>query len=292
MVRLRDYAFRRDASLNRHSAFTLIEIMVAVALFGIVMATVGPNMRRSSVSTKGAALALAAALTEARQQAITQQVPVALLIPSDNGGQGQADSYYIAAGEQPRVTQVKRLGGEQSDLRLMVGDWPLETSKLADPTLTTTIDPPPEATWENDFDLNLWGLPAAKDYAFVFTPRGKLLTNDLPHFDGAYHLVVSHGGRSTPTSVLGTGVMATPPTIHGLTQVGSPYTVTIDPAGSVSVSMGLVAVTVGGVTIKDQAALDAPDRPPPPGPPHPPWPHLPAACLSSPRSPCCQTRPS
>jgi prepilin-type N-terminal cleavage/methylation domain-containing protein len=258
MVRFRADVSRPDTSPNRHSAFTLIEIMVALALFGIVMATVGPNMKSSSVSTKGAALALAAALTEARQQAITQQVPVALVIPSASGTQGQANSYYIAAGEQPRVTQVKRLGGDQSDLRLMVGHWPLDTSKLKDSTLTTTIDPPPEATWENDFDLNLWGLPAPKDYAFIFTPRGKLLTNDLPHFDGAYHLVVSHGGRSTLASVPGTGVMATPPNLHGLTQVGTPYTVTVDPAGAVSVTPGLMAVTTSGVEIKDQAALTAP----------------------------------
>jgi prepilin-type N-terminal cleavage/methylation domain-containing protein len=181
MVNFRPDVSRRNVALQRRPAFTLLEIMVAVALFGVVMATVGPNMRRSSVSTKGAALALAAALTEARQQAITQQVPVALVIPSDNGSQGQADSYYIAVGEQPRVTQVKRLGGEQSDLRLMVGHWPLDTSKLTTPALTTTIAPPPEAVWENDFDLNRWGLPAAKDFAFAFTPRGKLLTNDLPH---------------------------------------------------------------------------------------------------------------
>jgi prepilin-type N-terminal cleavage/methylation domain-containing protein len=252
---------------GRHSAFTLIEVMVAVVLLGIVMATVGPNFRRTSASTKGAALALAAALTEARQQAITQQLPVALVIPSDNGAQGQANSYFIAAGEQPRVTKVKRLSGEQSDLRLMVGHWPLDTSKLKDPTLTTTVTPPPEATWENDFDLNLWGLPAPKDYAFVFTPRGKLVSNDLPHFDGAYHIVVSHGGSSIAATAPGTGVMTTQPTLFGLTQVGSPYTVTIDPAGSVSVTPGLIAVTAGGVDIKGQAALLAPPNPPTQSPP-------------------------
>lgn len=242
-----------------------------MALFAIMVATAGPNMRRSSVSTKGAALTLAAALSETRQQAITQQVPVALVIPSGNGTQGQADSYYIAAGEQPRVTQVKRLGGEQSNLRLMVGHWPLDTSKLTTPTSTTTITPPPEATWENDFNLNQWALPAPEDYAFVFTPRGKLLTNDLPHFDGAYHLVISDGGRSTMAAAPGTGVMATQPTMHSLTQVGTPYTVTIDPAGSVSVSPGLVAMAVGGVAVEDQAATDPPPDPPalasPPGSP-------------------------
>jgi prepilin-type N-terminal cleavage/methylation domain-containing protein len=97
---------------RRLTAFTLIETLVAVSLLGIVLATVGPTFRKSSVSTKGAALTLAAALTEARQQAITQQIPVALVIPSGNGTQGQADSYYIATGEQPRINQVKGFGGE------------------------------------------------------------------------------------------------------------------------------------------------------------------------------------
>jgi prepilin-type N-terminal cleavage/methylation domain-containing protein len=93
-------------ALWKRSGFTLIEIVLAVALLGMVLVTVGPTFQRSSVSTKGAALTLAAALTEARQQAITQQIPVALVIPSGNGTQGQADSYYIASGEQPRISQV------------------------------------------------------------------------------------------------------------------------------------------------------------------------------------------
>jgi type II secretory pathway pseudopilin PulG len=148
-------------------AFTLIETMVAVSLLVIVLVTVGPTFRKSSVSTKGAELSLAAALTEARQNAISQQIPVALVIPSGNGSQGQADSYYIASGKQP-------------DLRFMVGHWPLDTSKLRDSTLTTTVKPPPEAVWENDVNVNLWGLPAARDCAFIFTPRGKLISNGLP----------------------------------------------------------------------------------------------------------------
>jgi TolB protein len=259
---------QEHSSLKRCSAFTLLEVMVSVALLGIILATVGPNFGRSSLSTKGTALALAAALTEARQQAITMQVPVALVIPSEGGTQGQADSYYIATGEQPRVTQVRRLGDEQTDLRLMVGHWPLDTGKLHDPTLTTTVTPPPEATWENDFAANLWPLPAPKDYAFIFTPRGKLVSNGLPHFDGAYHIIVSHGGRSTAAVASGTSGITDPPATFSPTEVGSPYTVSITPTGAVSVMPGVVGAPDGASYIKAQAALiSPPSRPvldPPP----------------------------
>jgi Tol biopolymer transport system component/type II secretory pathway pseudopilin PulG len=236
-------------------AFTLIEAMVAVALLGIVLASVGPTFRKSSVTTKGAAISLAAALTEARQQAITQQVPVALVIPSDNGAQGQADAYYIASGEQPRVTLVKWFGGEQPDLRLMVGHWPLDTAKLNDSTLTTTVTPPPEATWENDFDVDLWGLAQPKDYAFIFNPRGKLVTNGLPHFDGAYHIIVSHGGTSTVAGLADTSGITNPPTLYSPTQVGSPYTVSIDPAGFAWVSPGVVGAPDGETYLREQAQV-------------------------------------
>lgn len=60
---------------GHRGAFTLLEIIVAVSLVGMVLATVGPTFRKTSVSTKGAALSLAAALIDARQQAITQQIP-------------------------------------------------------------------------------------------------------------------------------------------------------------------------------------------------------------------------
>ena len=93
-------------------AFSLAEILVAVSILGLVLFTAGPSLRSTSVSTKGTALVLAAAFTEARQQAIAEGVPVALVIPSGGGTQGQADSYYIASGEEPRVTRVQRVGVE------------------------------------------------------------------------------------------------------------------------------------------------------------------------------------
>jgi prepilin-type N-terminal cleavage/methylation domain-containing protein len=246
-------------------AFTLLEILVAASLLGIVLATVGPTFRKSSISTKGAALTLAAALSEARQQAITRQIPVALVIPSDNGSQGQADSYYIASGEQPRVTHVKWFGGEQPDLRFMVGHWPLDTSKLQDSTLTTTVTPPPETTFESDLNVSLWNLAEPKDFAFIFTPRGKLLTNGLPHFDGAYHILVSQGGSSTAAAAPGASGLPveTSPTLFSPTRVGSPYTVTISPSGSVNITPGVVGALDGASYITEQAqsATAAPVRP-------------------------------
>lgn len=250
---------------KRYLAFALIETLVAISLLAIVVATIGPTFRTASVSTKGAAIQLAAALTEARQQAITQQVPVALVIPSDRGRQGQADSFYIASGEQPRVTQVRRLGdGRQVDLRIMVGHWPLDTSKLTNPRLTTTVTPPPESTWDNNFDIKQWVLPQSKDYAFVFTPRGKLVSNGLPHFDGAYHIIVSHGGRSRAASAPGSSGLPSSmrPNLFTPTQVGTPYTISLDPGGAVWVSPGVAGAPDGASYIREQAeAANAPAPP-------------------------------
>jgi prepilin-type N-terminal cleavage/methylation domain-containing protein len=234
-------------------AFTLIEIMVAMSILVIVVATVGPTFRKSSISTQGAALTLAAALTEARQQAITQQIPVALVIPSANGTQGQADSYYIAAGEQPRITQVEWFGGEQPDLRFMVGLWTLDDTKLQTSTLLNSVAPPPEAVFESDLDVNLWNLAQPKDFAFIFTPRGKLVTNGLPHFDGAYHILVSYGGQSGAVAAPDASGISNPPNLFEPTEVGSPYTVTIDPAGAVAVTPGVAGAPDGATFIREQA---------------------------------------
>jgi prepilin-type N-terminal cleavage/methylation domain-containing protein len=251
---------------QRLTAFTLLEIMVAVSIVGIVLATVGANFKSSAASPHGTALALAAALTEARQQAVAQQVPVALIIPSGGGTQGQADSYYIAAGDQPRITRVRRFASEQPNVRLMVGHWPLDTTKLKDPTLTTTLTPPAATKWEDSFQVEDWGLPNPQDFAFIFTPRGRLVSNDLPHFDGAYHIVVSNGGRSTVAAPSGTGVLTSPPTLFQPTEVGSPYTVNITTSGAVSVTAGVTGVGIG-VSLKDTAATIASPLPPALDPP-------------------------
>ena len=248
------------------SAFSLLEILVAVALFAIVVATIVPTFSRSRASTKGTAQAIAAALSEARQRAIAEQVPVAFVIPSGGGTSGQASSYYIVSGAQPRVSRVRVLDSEQPNIRLMVGHWPLDASALRMPSLVNTKTPPPEAIWDNDFDLDQWGLPNPNDFAFVFTPRGKLVTNDLPNFDGNYHLVVSHGGSSSAATLAGTGVMSSPPTLFGLNDVGSPYTINLDVAGTVTVSKGLKALLAGGVTVSETAPLGSVPAAPSPDP--------------------------
>jgi hypothetical protein len=97
----------------------------------------------------------------------------------------------------------------------MVGHWPLDSTELQTPALTTTVTPPPESNFESDLNVTLWNLAQPKDFAFIFTPRGKLVTNGLPHFDGAYHILVSHGGQSTAAAAPGTSGLpaATSPTL-------------------------------------------------------------------------------
>jgi hypothetical protein len=149
----------------------------------------------------------------------------------------------------------------------MVGHWPLDTGKLRDSSLTTTVTPPSEATWEIDFDVNQWGLAQPQDFAFIFTPRGKLVTNGLPHFDGAYHILVSHGGQSAAAGAPGASGLPVDPTLFSPTQVGSPCTVSLDPAGAVWVTPGVVGAVDGASFLKEQAPSSPPPTPPVVDPP-------------------------
>jgi hypothetical protein len=83
-----------------------------------------------------------------------------------------------------------------------------------------------------NFSMTAWN-GASRDYAFVFLPSGVAKTNDLPHFDGAYHIVVAKAvdvsARSvaeTPGDFLLTALtaMAVPSPTTSSTAYGSPHT--------------------------------------------------------------------
>ncbi len=233
------------------SGFTLTELLVSLSIFIMMVGALVTNFRRSPTSTQAAAMGFSSALVQARQEAISGGVPVAVAIPSGSGGSA---SYYLLSGEQPRVTRVWRMDSEQPEVRLLVGTWG-----------TADISPPPENALSSDFRPELWALPRPEDYIIIFTPDGRATSNDLPHFDGAYHVLVSHGGTTGSSSPGGTGIMPTAPTYMSIDTVGSPYTVTVTFDGTIRSTPGVVGATSIPATLEQ-----APPRTPPPPPPSSP----------------------
>lgn len=234
---------------RRRRGLTLIEMMVAAGLAALVLVTAAPNFSRSQVSTKGVAESMAAALTEARQLAINKGSPVAVVIPSGDGAYPQASSYYLLEGEFPTISRVVDLSREHPGVHLLVGHWGLDTSKLSDPALVTTLTPPAGQTFESEFDPALWQMPRPKDYALIFSPSGRVFSNGLPHFDGAFHLVVCSGARSSSATPPGTP--STPNLSYFVPdELGRPVTVAINFLGQVSTTSGLMA-SAGGTVIRE-----------------------------------------
>lgn len=234
----------RSRSGERQAGLTLLELVVGVGLFGFVLLTALPNFSRTQASGKAVSEMLASALAQARQRAINKGYPVALVLPTGDGAFPQSSSYYLLEGEVPRVSKVVDLRSEHPGVNLFVGAWP---TNLAAPT----VSPPPGTHFESNFDAARWAMPYPKDYALIFTPDGRLSSNGLPHFDGAYHVAVCEGVVSATTSPAGTPVPV------GLTyftpsEMGRPYTVAVNPLGEVSVQTGLTAATAG-VTLRERS---------------------------------------
>ncbi|MEW6279905.1 MAG: GspH/FimT family pseudopilin, partial [Candidatus Eremiobacterota bacterium] len=169
--------------------FSLFELMLVVALLAVATLSLLVSTRHASsrASARGLALILAEQVRLARQQAVTRQVPVALCFPSNGGAQGHTAAYYVLEGEtNPRLTDTRDLRGEFPRAAAFVGVW-----SIASATLGKRLPIPGSAP---AIDLNAWLPPECKrDYCFVFMPDGSLVTNDLPSYDGAYHVLVVAG---------------------------------------------------------------------------------------------------
>lgn len=206
--------------------FSLLEVVMVMALTTLLLGLAAANLRTGAAgaNSRGLATVVAAELRQARQQAISTQQPVAVIIPTRNGTMAWSQGVYVATGESvAHITRAVNFGREQPGGLLFMGVWP-----LASGALTTT--PPTSGDRAATLNLSTW-LPASmqSDYAFVFTPSGGVVTLGLPMFDGAYHLVACAGGSFAPGSPF-----------FSPTSLGRPWTVTLDASGEVSLSSGLL----------------------------------------------------
>ncbi len=224
--------------------FTLAELMMAIFLaiivVGIGLRGAGRNSGRADAHAVSRLVAEEFRL--ARQRAISSQSPVAVGFPSQSGSTGLSQSLFILEGEQPRVTRVVDFSKEYAGAVIFNGYWALNGADLRRPGATNTIDPAHLAAKTGTVTMANWGVPAQRrrDYLYLFTPDGTLHTNDLVNFDDEYHLVVaaaaSQAGAGPPG---GSGVMAASPVYYLLDGVRQPFTVSLSPAGAVSIDTGV-----------------------------------------------------
>ncbi|MBT9588527.1 hypothetical protein IV102_34640 [bacterium] len=241
-------------------AFSLAELMVALGILALVTGLAVLPLRRSRTFTQANPDAVAAVVSSemrsARLKAIAKSMPVAVVIPSQNGTRAHAQSLYVLEGylpavaprnpvlpaePAPKMVRVIDFSKEYPGVYLYAGGWNVDSALLTDSTLTPAIGDAVGPSLEN------WTKPTSQDYQYVFMPDGRVLTNDLPHFDGNYHLLVAANLSYTAGSVPpGTATMTTGPAYFDLTAAYRPVTLSISLQGSVASVKELVAAT--GVT--------------------------------------------
>lgn len=240
--------------------FTLIEALTVCSVLGILAGILFAAVNTRSVAaagTKGLALEVAQELRTARQLAVSQGVPHAVVFPSQGGTTAVSQSLSVWAGlPEPRFVRGTQYQGSFPSSCVAVGTWPLDTAKLSDPSAVTTIDRPNGGSVP--FPCAQWLDPlASQDYWLVFAPDGSVWSNDLPLYDGRYHVLVGSGPAfSAAGPPPGTATMATEPAYFELTAVAQPQTISISLAGEVTVDPSIPAVG-SGVALKDSSTGDA-----------------------------------
>lgn len=242
---------------RRVQGFTLLELIIAILIVGLLIAIGMSNMRRgiASAESQGLAQIVAEELRLARQTAMARQLPVAVGFPTNGGAVPHCQSVYNVVGEiRPKLTRVSNYAGDFPKAVIFSSIWPLGAGAYttAPPALQTNNDQPPP-----------W--PAGNDPLLIFNPSGTATSNGMARFNGDFHLLVSEG--------IVYGATAAPPggstlAFFNASSVSAAYTITVTPLGNVSVTGGVL--NNGGVTDVSNGAGPMPALPAPapvvPGP--------------------------
>lgn len=218
---------------RRVGAFSLLEVVFTVGLMALTVglfAMSGTSAARSKPQVDALAKVIANELGQARLLAIRQQSPVATVFPA-SGKPHSSSLYQLEGMTAPRVSRAANFSGDFPGLTLMMGVW--SGSESRNPLLAGT-------KWSR-FPLDPW-LPAATktDYALIFMPDGTVRSNDLPQFDGEYHILVSAGvGGYSPANAPG-GSLTTQPTLFQPTNLGETRTLCINGGGAVHIEAGVI----------------------------------------------------
>ncbi len=215
--------------MGSRRGLSLVEVMLALALMGLVAGLSVLQIRPSRASVRGAAEVVAEELRYARSRAVAKGIPVAAVLP---GGNPVTQSIYCLEGwELPRVVRVTQLAGDFRQAYLFSGYWPLLSGR---PTAGGSA-----LVNQAGFSPGSWGVPPG-ERAFVFLPSGAVMS-DQPAYDGAFHVAVCDGLRASQGSLEGRP-------FYRLDAVSEVVTVRLTFAGDVSVASGLPGASVASLT--------------------------------------------
>lgn len=225
---------RWNSSRLTTSGFSLLEILVALFVLGSVLAlgllTGGANQRKVQGSREMASI-VAERLRLARAQAKATEEPVALVFPSQSGAVPHSRSSYLMSGTD--LARIRRIFDDSNEFEhtvAFVGLWSGPRN---------TLQPPVASTGEEEIDFTRWF--KSRDYQFVFTPSGNVVTNNLPLFQDSYHIVVCSGLRYTSSSAPDSAprTLDSEPSYFLMSEVADPYTVVLSSTGEVRVAKGV-----------------------------------------------------
>lgn len=223
--------------------WTILELVLTMALAAALMVAMAVSFRRPSqrAHTRGLAEQVAEAFRVARNLAMAEQSPVALMLPATPGSHCSQSLAFLRGTDNPAIHRVLNFQREHSRSVLFLGTYPSAGSWSCDPIAVGR-----SSFWENELlessnarPLLNW-LGARSDKIFLFSPDGSIHGNDLPHRNQNYYLVVSQGIEATPAGAPSAGLpVLNQPPYSQLTRVCDPYTVVVGSLGSVEVVAGV-----------------------------------------------------
>lgn len=167
---------------RKERGFSLVELGLVMALAALIL-LLGISALRTApdrLGTKGAARALASLLSEASALARARNAPVAVGIPREDT---PSELVLLSGLDKPRLEKAMKLSDFEG-VTILPG--------------TQGNDIAPELHLSNNrFDLGRWSTGLEELRLLVFLPSGEVQAQDIPLYQGRYHLLVSAGAETS-----------------------------------------------------------------------------------------------
>lgn len=230
-------------SAERSRGLSLIELIVVLGFLGLFAALSLSSLKsgKDKAPTRGMAYALVEEFRSARQLAVANGHPVAVVIPTDGGSKASTSIYRLSGWNVPKVEWSRDYGNDYPGVSFAAARF-----SSGEGSHTAGVDTSVISKF-GDFDLDSWLPPQyLQDNVFCFMPDGGLVTNDLPALNGDYTVVVGKDARFGSASPAFSVSSATEPMTIRVGTFGGLEVATGLPGGSVpsGTSPGPVASAV------------------------------------------------